>query len=229
MNDESPKRGAPSFTASAAKLEEGGFEALQRLYSEAVSDAVGTAEVCARLLLGLYNGIRFPFDLSALRRQPAELFEDAMTALRMDARLMRQQVHHYFAEGSAKFEQLAADHGVIDVERLQAGGDGQPRPAPEQGTLCSGDHVSARLLSCGEAPGYRDVTLVLDCEVVGGERQVVGPVRLELNLGAPDAVGLLQPIQHVHAFAWRQPDRAPLDAAPGEQRPAWLDQPPALG
>lgn len=43
-----------------AKLEEAGFEALQRLYAEAVDDQVKQGRVCARLLVGLYNGRRFP-------------------------------------------------------------------------------------------------------------------------------------------------------------------------
>lgn len=87
-----------------AALEEAGFEALQRLYAEAVSDEQEKGSVCARLLLGLYNGSRFPFDLTDLRLLPTELFEDAMQVIRMDARLTRQEVHQYFSQGSKKFE-----------------------------------------------------------------------------------------------------------------------------
>lgn len=205
-----------------AQLEEAGFEALQRLYAEAVADVLGVGRICARFLLGLYNGNRFPFDLTDLRLLPTGLLKDAVAALHMDARLTRQEVHLYFADGGRKFEDLVSDYRVVDVERLRNGGDGRPRPSARSGTLCQDDHVSAKLITYGNAPGYRDVTLTLDCEVVGGTRQAVGRVCLEVNLGADDAVAAMQHIQRVNAFAWKQAGRGPLDLRPGERRPAWL-------
>lgn len=211
-----------------AQLEEAGFEAVQRLYAEAVTDALGVGRVCARFLLGLYNGNRFPFDLTDLRLLPTGLLKDAMAALHMDARLTRQEVHLYFADGGRKFEDLVADYRVVDVERLKNGGDGLPRAPARSGTLCQDDHISAKLITYGDAPGYRDVTLTLDCEVVGANRQAVGTVRLEANLSADDAVAAMQHIQRVNVFAWKQAGRGPLDLRPGERRPAWLDRAPSL-
>lgn len=210
-----------------AGLEEAGFEALQRLYAEAVSDEQEKGSVCARLLLGLYNGSRFPFDLTDLRTLPSELFEDAMLVVCMDARVTRQEVHQYFAQGSKKFEDLVSDYRVIDVQRLRSGGDGAARPPAERGTLCHDDHVSAQLITYGDAPGYRDVTLTLDCEVVGVQRRAVGPVRLEVHLNGKDAVTAMQHIQRVNAFAWRRGDSGPLDLQPGERRPVWIDRAPS--
>lgn len=68
--------------------------AIAQLY-EAVKRHVGTSggNTCAKLLLGLYNGRRFPFDLTDLRLLDDSLFEAAMTVLRMDARGTWCEVH----------------------------------------------------------------------------------------------------------------------------------------
>ena len=210
--------------AQRAQLEDAGFEALQRLYQVALGDS-GQCRFIARFLLGLYNGTRFPFDLTDLRAVDASLFEDCMAVLRMDARVSRQEVHNYFADGGAKFEQLVRDWNVRDVAKLEATGDGSPRPAAERGRLQHEDVVSATLVTVGGASGYRDATLVLDCEVIGQDRAEVGQVRLNVSLAQADTQQVLQHLAHVQAVAWRNwPSRAPLDVAPGELRPAWLDR-----
>lgn len=197
-----PTPPTPEF--DRARLEEEGFEALQRLYAEAVSNAAGQGAGCARLLLALYNGRSFPFDLTDLRALPAALFEDAMLTLRMDTRLTRQEVHEYFAAGTAKFEDLTRQYDVQDTVRQQHTGDGAPRPRAERGMLRHQDYARATLVSCGDAPGYRHITLTFDCEVVGEEGKTVGPVRLELSLNPADGVAVMQHVQQVHAFAWRK-------------------------
>lgn len=58
--------------------------ALLRLWQVAQRDT-GQSRVCARLLLGLYNGQRFPFDLTDLRLLDQTLLEDALAVMRMDA------------------------------------------------------------------------------------------------------------------------------------------------
>ena len=73
-------------------LETRGVAALRRLYLVACRDS-GQCRYIARFLLGLYNGMRFPFDLTDLRAIDAELFDDCMAVLNMDARLTRQEVH----------------------------------------------------------------------------------------------------------------------------------------
>lgn len=145
-----------------------------------------------------------------------------MTAIRMDARVTRQEVHSYFAEGGRKFEQLASNWQVTDIQRLKATGDGSPRPAASRGTLRHEDDVSAALVSCGEAPGYRDVRLTLECEVIGDDRASVGPVRLNVSLGPGDGLRVMEHVQTVHRFAWSRPGHRPLDAKPGETPPRWI-------
>jgi hypothetical protein len=51
------------------------------------------SRVCAKFLLGLYNGTRFPFDLTDLRALDCDLFEAAMVVLRADARQTWCEVH----------------------------------------------------------------------------------------------------------------------------------------
>jgi hypothetical protein len=205
-----------------AELESTGCESLQRLYLTAIDYQDDHASVVARFLLGLYNGARFPFDLTDLRLLGDASFEDCVAVLRMDARVTRREVHTYFNKGGRKFEQLVVDWNVVDVQRLKDTGDGSPTPPAKRGVLRHEDRVSARLVTYGEAPGYRDVTVSLDCEVVGNDRETVGPVRLEVNLGPDDGVAVMRHIRDVHARAWNSCMDRPLDARSGEEKPAWL-------
>lgn len=70
------------------------LEAVLLLFGVAKRD-LGTSggRVCARLLLGLYNGRRFPFDLTDLRLLDARCFSAAMVVLQMDARRTWAEVH----------------------------------------------------------------------------------------------------------------------------------------
>ena len=103
-----------------AQIEERGFEALQRLYITACSDT-GQSRKVASLLLGLYNGDRFPFDLTDLRGLDDALFEDCMAVLRMDGRICRLEVHNYFEKGSTKFERLASEWRMTDHRLMRLG------------------------------------------------------------------------------------------------------------
>lgn len=89
--------------------------ALRRLY-EHVKAHPGTSgsNTCAKLLLGLYNGRRFPFDLTDLRALDAGLFAAAMIVIDMDARQTWCEVHvlldAMYADGrstGAEFEHWA--------------------------------------------------------------------------------------------------------------------------
>jgi hypothetical protein len=91
-------------------------EALKKLWLMAQHDN-GGAVVCARLLLGLYNGPRFPFDLTELRRLDQAYLDAALTVLRMDAgpgpevHDLLQLTYNWPAMG-ARFELMACDHGL---------------------------------------------------------------------------------------------------------------------
>ena len=98
--------------ARLPEIRERGITALQRLVPIAQSDN-GQAGVIARFLLSLYNGDRFPFDLTDFRRLDLDLFEDCVAVLDMDFQ-PAQEVHRYIEDGGAVFEQLARDWGFRD-------------------------------------------------------------------------------------------------------------------
>ncbi len=98
--------------------QEVGVEALRRLLKIAQGNS-GQCRRIAHFLLSLYNGERFPFDLTDLRSIDDELFEDCMRVLRMDARHCQKEVHAYFPNGGRIWEQLARDWGIGDVQALR--------------------------------------------------------------------------------------------------------------
>lgn len=207
-----------------AQIEEAGFDALHRLYAMTRDPGEAHAGVAARFLLGLYNGTRFPFDLTDLRLLSAEQLADAMAVLVMDARVTRQEVHTYFADGSRKFEDLVADFRVVDLQRLKATGD-VTAPAPRRvGVLHDGDEVGARLVRVGEAPGYRDVSLELACELLGPQAPAVGETRITVRLGVDDAREVMEQVRDIHRRAWQRASGAPIDGRPGEVAPSWVAQ-----
>lgn len=87
--------------------------ALVRVWKQAQEFHSG-AKVCATLLLGLYNGRRFPFDLTELRRLEGNNLNDCLTVLRLDAR-PTAEVHELLnrlygvSDMGARFERLAYD------------------------------------------------------------------------------------------------------------------------
>lgn len=84
-----------------------GEDALRRLLPIAQGNS-GQSRRVALVLLGCYNGYRFPLDLTNLRSLDYNIMEDCLAVLRMDANCY-QEVHTYFENGSAIFEQLASD------------------------------------------------------------------------------------------------------------------------
>ncbi len=86
-----------------------GEEALRRLLPIARRDT-GQSRRVAAILLSLYNGHRFPLDMTNLRSLDYEIMEDCLAVIRMDSNAY-QEVHNYFENGSQIFEQLAEDWG----------------------------------------------------------------------------------------------------------------------
>lgn len=77
----------------------------------------GGGGACVRVLLGCYNGERFPFDLTYLRRLDDGNLRKVLTVLRMDARC-RAEVHVILewlladVTVQAQFERWAYDLGL---------------------------------------------------------------------------------------------------------------------
>lgn len=110
MQAEARERDARMAKLPAIRLE--GEEALRRLLPVAQRDT-GQSSVIARFLLNLYNGDRFPFDLTDLRRLDYELFDDCLAVLKMDF-MPAKEVHRYFDNGDAIWAALAKDWGIKD-------------------------------------------------------------------------------------------------------------------
>jgi hypothetical protein len=91
-----------------------GLPALRRLFKIAQGHS-GQCRNVAAFLLGLYNGSRFPFDMTNFRAVDTEIFNDMLLVLRMDSRLI-EEVHTYFDDGGQAFEQLAQDWNLYKRE-----------------------------------------------------------------------------------------------------------------
>lgn len=94
----------------ATRLE--GEAALHRLLPIAQRDT-GQSSVVARFLLNLYNGDRFPFDMTELRRLDYEVFDDCMAVLKMDFQPPKG-VHEHIENGGAIWERIAKEWGFTD-------------------------------------------------------------------------------------------------------------------
>lgn len=117
------------------------LNALAKLWAVGQRGDCSGERACAKLLLGLYNGRRFPFDLTDLRLLDDELLHCALQVLEMDAR-PRQEVHELLGQiyqhprgnfgrefewrayelglkGRAKRHQLAHRSELIEVERVR--------------------------------------------------------------------------------------------------------------
>ena len=92
-------------------------QAVKRLFAAAQRGSAQSGSI-ARFLLALYEGKRFPFDLTELRSVHHELFSDCLTVLRMDVNT-RQEIHSMVDGGGKAFEQLAEKWAVLDVTALR--------------------------------------------------------------------------------------------------------------
>jgi hypothetical protein len=89
-----------------------GEAALRRLLPIAQRDT-GQSSVVACCLLNLYNGDRFPFDMTDFRRLDSAVFDDCIAVLKMDVQPAKE-VHNYFENGGKIWEKLAADWAIKD-------------------------------------------------------------------------------------------------------------------
>ncbi len=89
--------------------------ALRRLW-EIANGGSGQCRHVAAFLLGLYNGTRFPFDLTDFRCLDTAIFRDCLKVLVMDQSPLAE-VHVTLNVPGAKFEELAQDWGIKDRSR----------------------------------------------------------------------------------------------------------------
>lgn len=90
-----------------------GWNAMRQLWNIAQGSS-GQCRYVAEFLLGLYNGPRFPFDLTSLRALDTDIAQDCLAALKLDATGLKE-VHRWLNEPSEAFEQLATDWGIEEA------------------------------------------------------------------------------------------------------------------
>ena len=91
------------------------FDALIRLWNvtQRHDSCTSGARRAALVLLGLYNGPRFPFDLTDLRGLDSQSVEDALAVIASDARRCEREVHSWLnvltgrQDFGERFEHLA--------------------------------------------------------------------------------------------------------------------------
>lgn len=93
--------------------------ALRRLWAHAQGET-GQSRVTSAFLLGLYNGRRFPFDLTNFRLLDNSLICDCLAVLEMDS-TPKREVHDLLGAPNHQFEALASYWGHADIQRLRAG------------------------------------------------------------------------------------------------------------
>lgn len=76
--------------------------------------------------------------------------------------------------------------------------------------------VSAKLVSSGQAPGYRDASFTFDLQRTSSERTY----RLCIHVTASDSESMAQHLLDIHRLAWERGQ--PLDRRSGENRPRWI-------
>jgi hypothetical protein len=113
---------------------------------------------------------------------------------------------------------------VAQADAVMAAAQETARQTGALQELASGQdtvHVTAKLVTFGHAPGYRDASLVFDLKRIGAQPAPV--LRVDLSIQPEDAESIVGHLLEVHRWAW---DRgAPIDVKPGEARPRWLDAP----
>jgi hypothetical protein len=125
-----------------------GLDSLLQLVDVAEGDTE-QAETVAEFLTGRYNGTDYRFDLTALRALDDDLFEHCLAVLRLDHR-PAVEVHGYFPGGQQRWQLIIARWNL----------DKRPAPEPAPATV-HGERYQARYVTNQEAPGYRDITLVV--------------------------------------------------------------------
>lgn len=187
------------------QLREDGLEALGVIL-RAVQSHPGTGQAgkLVRFIAGCYNSGEYPFELDLLRGLDTKLAAACLTYLAYDA-LGEKEIHHHVPGGGDTVNRWFEEYGLKPV-------------APRLKDLTQDRRVdlNAKLVTYGNAPGYRSVNLVFDVEELGGGAKA----RLDFNVSAEDSAKIRVHIDDVHRFAWE--GRGPIDRKDGELPPRWL-------
>lgn len=116
--------------------------------------------------------------------------------------------------------QVARSIDAANVVMAQANDAARDEVAFSDLSAGSGEiDLQAKLVTYGNAPGYRDMTFTFDLQRLGS-----ASTRVRLQVPADDCASLVEHILHVHRFAWSE--EGPIDRREGEMRPSWIDTAP---
>jgi hypothetical protein len=128
------------YRAKLPEIRARGEAALRRLLPIA-QNCSGQCRYVAAFLLGLYNGSRFPFDLTNLRAVDRAIVDDCIAVLQMDATPLKE-VHLYFDDGASIFERLAQQWVIVDREKLHALIQASSFPEASYNALVRSDYLA---------------------------------------------------------------------------------------
>lgn len=188
--------------------------ALDRLLKIGRSDT-GQSRRVADFLLAWWNaGSCGKFDLTELWAVDTEITVDMVTIFGFVARVREYPDRLGYSE---QFEALVREwRPELVVRKAETAAlEKASRKAEDVGQV----DMLAMLVTYGCAPGYRDANLVFDLKLLDG---VGAQFRADLRIRPQDAESIVRHLRDVHELAWRQ--GSPLDAEPGEKRPAWINR-----
>lgn len=191
-------------------------EALARII-HAIKSHTGTGQVVrlVRFLAGVYNSSEYPFELAELRGLDSRLADACLTYLAYDV-LGEKEVHHYIPGGGKQLNKWIEEYGLRPVEPTLDRFARVKQQQDEQGVF-----VNAKLVTYGNAPGYRDISLRFNLvEPLGGQ----APLRVDMHIPASDSETIFRHIIDVNRTAWGGRSGRPIDAKDNERRPGWLEK-----
>lgn len=124
---------------------------------------------------------------------------------------------HLIPAAAAQIREMDAQEAYADAERIR-----QEKLAELEKQKQGSEEIdmSAALVTYGNAPGYRDVSLIFDLVPIGPVKKQA--TRMRIHVSAEDGETIARHILEVHRFVWRDGER-PIDAQPDESRPRWID------
>jgi hypothetical protein len=116
-----PQEGATGRTQAERPTDERQLQLMEAIFAlkrlvDVAQGSSGQPPRVARLLLGLYNGYCYPFDLTELRALDSEIIDDCLTVLSADAHgLFSREIHLYFEKGNDLFQRIRNYHGIEPI------------------------------------------------------------------------------------------------------------------
>lgn len=114
-------------------------------------------------------------------------------------------------------ETLAQDGHAMRVAKETMDFASLARPSESE---TDGVDLTAKLITYGDSPGYRDTSFLFELNTLKGK----APIRAWLRVNPQDGERMARHIHQVHEFAWSS-ERGPLDKGPDEKKPRWIATP----